>query len=58
MKLDVKTVRLLDRLTDRMNLIRKNPHRYEVDEDVQQALGRTCEELERLLATIRTIKAG
>jgi hypothetical protein len=58
MKLDVKTVRLLDRLTDRMNLIRKNPHRYEIDDEVQKALAKTCEELERQLATIRIIKAG
>jgi hypothetical protein len=58
MKLDVKTVRLLDRLTDRMNLIRKNPHRYEIDDEVQKSLAKACEQVETLLATIRVIKAG
>jgi hypothetical protein len=58
MKLDVKTVRLLDRLTDRMNLIRKNPHRYEIDEDVQKRLAEACGEVETLLSKIRVIKAG
>ena len=58
MKLDVKTVRLLGRLTDRMNLIRKHPHRYEIDPENMTELDAAAHRLETLLEKIRTIKMG
>ncbi len=58
MKLDPQTVRALSRLTDRMDLIRKSPHRYEIDPDDLAALGPVAVQLETLLAAIRIIKAG
>jgi hypothetical protein len=58
MKLDPQTVRALSRLTDRMDLIRKSPHRYEIDADDLAALGPVAVQLETLLAAIRIIKAG
>jgi hypothetical protein len=58
MKLDHKTIRVLSRLTDRMDLIRKSPHRYEINEDDMAALLPVAEHLETLLTTIRIIKAG
>ncbi len=58
MALDPKTVRLLSRLTDRMDLIRKHPHRYEIAPDDLAALMPIAEQLETLLTSIKTIKAG
>ena len=58
MKLDPKTIRVLSRLTDRMDLVRKSPHRYEIDPDDQAALVPVAEQLEARLAAIRIIKAG
>ncbi len=58
MALDPQTTRLLSRLTDRMDLIRKHPHRYEIAQDDLQALRPAAERLEALLASIKTIKAG
>jgi hypothetical protein len=58
MKLDPKTTRLLGRITDRMDLIRKNPHRYEIDADVMTELAEVAGRLEGLLTRIQTIKAG
>lgn len=58
MKLDSTTIRMLGRLTDRMDLIRKNPHRYEIDADVLAQITPVAERLEALLATIKVIKAG
>jgi hypothetical protein len=58
MKLDPTTIRMLGRLTDRMDLIRKNPHRYEIDAEVLGQIAPVAERLEALLATIKTIKAG
>lgn len=58
MKIDPKTIRVLSRLTDRMDLIRKSPHRYEIDADDLAALVPVAEQLEARLATIKVIKAG
>lgn len=58
MKLDQKTVRLLSRLTDRMDLIRKSPHRYELEASDHDQIVPVAEQLEALLATIKIIKAG
>jgi hypothetical protein len=58
MKLDVNTIRLLGRLTDRMNLIRKHPHRYEIDADSMTELGAAARQLESLLDQVKTIKMG
>ena len=58
MALDPKTTRLLSRLTDRMDLIRKHPHRYEIAQDDLSALMPVAEQLEALLTSIKTIKAG
>lgn len=58
MTLDVKTVRLLGRLTDRMNLIRKHPHRYEIDPEHMTELSTVAHRLETLLDKIKTIKMG
>jgi len=58
MKLDPKTTRLLGRITDRMDLIRKNPHRYEIDADALTEIAEVAGRLEALLSKIQTIKAG
>ena len=58
MKLDVNTVRLLGRLTDRMNLIRKQPLRYEIDPENMIELGAVAHRLETLLDKVKTIKMG
>ena len=58
MKLDPQTVRVFSRLTDRMDLIRKNPHRYEISAEDLAEIRPVAERLEALLATIKTIKAG
>ena len=58
MKLDPKTIRMLGRLTDRMDLIRKHPHRYETDADALTEISSAAEQLEGVLAKIRVIKAG
>jgi hypothetical protein len=49
---------VLSRLTDRMDLVRKSPHRYEIDPDDLAALVPVAEQLETLLGAIRVIKAG
>ena len=58
MKLDPKTIRLFNRLTDRMNLIRKHPNHYEIADDDFTALVPVAQQLEGLLETIKTIKVG
>lgn len=58
MALDPKTIRILSRLTDRMDLIRKHPHRYEIAHDDLAALTPVAEQLETLLSSIKIIKAG
>lgn len=58
MALDHKTIRLLSRLTDRMNLIRKHPNRYELAPADHAALMPVAEHLESLLDAIKVIKAG
>ena len=58
MKFDNTTIRLMSRVIDRMDLVRKNPHRYEIDAETLEALARSLERLEALLPRITTIKAG
>jgi hypothetical protein len=58
MKFHPQVVRLLGRLTDRMDVIRKNPHRYEVAPGVEDEIQKLAERLEVLLSKITTIKAG
>ena len=58
MKFDPQTIRLLGRLTDRMDLIRKNPHRYKVQPAVETELASVAHKLEGLLDKVTTIKAG
>ena len=58
MTFDPQTIRLLGRLTDRMDQIRKNPHRYQVPPVVEQEIESAAERLEALLAKVTTIKAG
>ncbi len=58
MKFDPQTIRVLGRLTDRMDLIRKNPHRYEVHAAVQAEIELAAQRLEALLAKVTIIKAG
>ena len=58
MKFDPQTIRLLGRLTDRMDVIRKNPHRYEVPAGVANEIEEFAERLEKLLARVTIIKAG
>lgn len=58
MKFDVNTVRLLHRLTDRMNLIRKHPLRYEIDQAALEELQTTAVQLEEVLTKIKTVPVG
>ena len=58
MKFDSNTIRLMGRITDRMDLVRKHPHRYEVDAETLDALARTLERLETLLPRITIVTAG
>ena len=58
MKFDVNTVRILHRLTDRMNLIRKHPLRYEIDPDALEELQTTAVQLEEVLTKIKTVPVG
>lgn len=58
MKFDMQTVRLFGRITDRLDLIRKNPHRYEVEPDAARELAAAAQQLEALLTSVTTIKAG
>jgi hypothetical protein len=58
MKFDINTVRLLHRLTDRMNLIRKHPLRYEIDADALAELQTTAGQLEEVLTKIKTVPVG
>lgn len=58
MKFDTKTIRVLSRITDRMDLIRKNPHRYEIEPDDLTALAAAAQRVEDLLVNVRTLKAG
>jgi hypothetical protein len=58
MKFDVKTIRLLGRITDRMDLIRKHPHRYDIAPEDLTELSVAAETVERLLAKVKIITAG
>jgi hypothetical protein len=58
MKLDHQTLRSLGRLTDRMNLIRKHPLRYEVEPADLQQIAAAAAELERLLGRIKGVPVG
>ena len=58
MKFDPTTIRLLGRLTDQMDVIRKNPHRYEVAEEDLSALRTAGARLEELLKKVAILKAG
>jgi hypothetical protein len=58
MNFDPQTIRLLGRLTDRMDLIRKNPHRYQVPPAVEREIESTAERLEALLTKVTIIRAG
>jgi hypothetical protein len=58
MKFDVPTIRLMSRLTDRMDLIRKYPHRYEIEPQDLADLGTSAQQVEALLAKVKTVKAG
>jgi hypothetical protein len=58
MNFDSQTIRVFGRITDRLDLIRKNPHRYQVEPDVQKELGTVAAQLEALLTKITIIKAG
>ena len=58
MKLDPLTIRLLGRLTDRMDLIRKHPLRYDISPEALAALRPVAEQLEALLEKITVVKVG
>jgi hypothetical protein len=58
MKFDVSTLRVLSRITDRIDLIRKNPHRYEIDPETLAEIGQAARRVEDLLVKVKTIKAG
>ena len=58
MKFDVQTIRAIGRLTDRMDAIRKNPHRYDVVPDVQKDIATHAKALEDLLAKVTVTKAS
>lgn len=58
MKFDVQTLRILSRITDRIDLIRKHPHRYEIDAEVLGQLTPAAQRVEELLTKVRIIKAG
>ena len=58
MQFDLKTIRQLGRITDRMNLIRKNPRWYEIDHADLAELGTAASRIEEILARIKTIRAG
>ena len=58
MKFDPQVIRLLGRLTDRMDSIRKNPHRYEVPPAVAHEIEEYARRLETQLAKVTTVKAG
>jgi hypothetical protein len=57
-KFDPQTIRVLGRVTDKLNAIRKNPHRYEVPAGVAQEMEKLAERLEALADRVTTIKAG
>ena len=58
MTLDISTVRVLSRITDRLDLIRKHPRRYDVAPDDLAMIRNRAEEFERLLEHIKVIKVG
>ena len=58
MKLDVQTIRAIGRVTDRMDAIRKNPHRYDVTPDVHKEIAAQTKALEELLAKVTVLRAG
>lgn len=58
MNFDPQTIRLLGRITDRADLIRKNPHRYRVEPAVQAEIEAAARRLEQALAKVSVIKAG
>ena len=55
MRPDNQTIRLLDRLTDRMNAIRKHPRRYEISADDHAELRTTAEKLEQILTRVKVV---
>ena len=58
MKLDPLTIRLLGRLTDRMDLIRKHPLRYDITPEDFAELRPAAERLEAMLEKIKVVKVG
>lgn len=58
MKFDPQVIRLLGRVTDRLDQIRKNPHRYQVQPAVASEIENHAAQLEALLTKVTTIKAG
>lgn len=58
MKLDIRTLRLFNRVTDRMNEIRKNPHRYDIDAEDMDELAALTEKLEQRLLKVKVITAN
>jgi hypothetical protein len=55
MKADNTTIRLLDRVTDRLNAIRKHPRRYEMTDEDHALLRETAQKLEAILARVRVV---
>ena len=58
MKLDPTTTRLLGRITDRMDLVRKNPHRYEIDAEVLKELAEAARREAECLGAVVQRTAG
>jgi hypothetical protein len=58
MKFDVQTIRSMGRMTDRMDSIRKNPHRYEVAPEIHHEIAAHAKALEELLTKVTVIKAS
>ena len=55
MKADNTTIRLLDRVTDRLNAIRKHPRRYEMTVEDHALLRDTAQKLEEILGRVRVV---
>jgi hypothetical protein len=58
MKLDHQTLRVLGRLTDHMNLIRKRPQLYDVEPTDLQLISSVAAELESLLTRVKPVPVG
>ena len=58
MKFDVQTIRSIGRVTDLMDSIRMNPHRYDVTPDVHKEIAVNAKALEELLAKVTVITAS